>query len=297
MIQTLRVTHYRCLKAVEVSLTPLTVLMGPSAQGKSALLRSLEPSVAIGYRDYWRHDTTHPVTIELEFDAGPPSYRAVAPTWTRGDANRPVRTYTHQVVELDPKQLRQPVHVAHETKLNTTGMNLANVFASLPRADQLSLAKQLCALFPVFSDVDVRPYQTRSGQHRLLFQDSWGKNLWYTADEVSDGTVLLLALLALPHQAERPDVLCIEAPERGLHPQLLGPLVTLFRELSTGADGGPPVQVVLATHCADWLDWVQPEEVQFVQRNTTNGATQVQRASLNPSSWRQAYRNHNRKTP
>ncbi len=41
MITSLRIKNYRCLRDVTVALSPLTVLVGANASGKSALLAAL----------------------------------------------------------------------------------------------------------------------------------------------------------------------------------------------------------------------------------------------------------------
>jgi predicted ATPase len=113
---------------------------------------------------------------------------------------------------------------------------------------QGSVAEELAKLVPVLQDVNARPHPRGGGKHRLVFQDRWADSIWYEPHEVSDGTILTLAYLLLPHQEPPLDLVGIEEPERGLHPYLLGEIVGLLRKLSRGELGSKPVQVVLATH-------------------------------------------------
>ena len=185
--------------------------------------------------------------------------------------------------------MRQQNQAAHQSVLNADGSNLVNVFASLPRRVQSALAADLCKLVPTFADVDFGP--TNGGHQRLQFQDRWSKIL-YEPDEVSDGTMLLVAYLTLQHQDPAPDILAIEEPDRGLHPYLVGQLIDFLRKLTTGAVGPKAVQVVLATHSAELLDFVRPEEVRFLSRDPKDGGLVVRKVDTGSVDWQDAYREY-----
>jgi predicted ATPase len=173
-------------------------------------------------------------------------------------------------------------------QLSSGGGNLANVVGSLTRKEQGSLAEELCRMVPVFSDVDVIP--TQGGRHKLRFQDRWNPSVWYMPEEVSDGTMLILAFLTLQYQPQRPDVLAVEEPERGLHPYLVNQLIALLRRLSTGDVGdGRTMQVVLATQSAELLDYARPEEVRFLSRDRLTRAVDVYRIDPNSQDWQATF--------
>jgi predicted ATPase len=277
MIRTAHIRLFRCLREIRLELSPLTILMGPNASGKSSILRALDPSKSLAIGDYWRHQTSLEVSFEFTFEHGAPAYLAKKDLRVLRDPGRPWRDYSYQLLQLEVPAMRLPNIVQPERRLQHDGANLTNVVASLKRRQQLALAEQLCELVPVYDDVDVRPYETKRGQQRLLFQDRWAEDLWYTADDVSDGTMRLLAYLLVQHQGERPDLLAIEEPERGLHPYLLDSLLRVLRALSQGADGRPPIQVVMATHSPVLLDLARPDEVRFVTRSPRDGSAHVER--------------------
>ena len=143
----------------------------------------------------------------------------------------------------------------------------------------------------MFSDVDLQP--TSNGRHRLRFQDRWAPDLWFTPERVSDGTMLLLAFIVLQYQNPAPDLVTIEEPERALHPYLLDELIQMLRKMSTGEIGKKPVQVVLATHSAELLDYVRPEEVRFLTRSQEDGSVQVNQATTDTPNWRRVYETYN----
>ena len=174
--------------------------------------------------------------------------------------------------------------------LEADGSNLTNVVASLGRKHQDELAQQLCRLVPVYGDLDVRPCQL--GSLQLRFQDRWRPEIWYRPEEVSDGTMLMLAFLTLQYQPSPPDLLGIKEPERGLHPYLLDELIKLLRAFSTGKVGHKPMQVVLATHSAELLDFVEPTEVRFLSRSSEDGGVKIEQVDTNDPSWEQAFQEY-----
>jgi predicted ATPase len=139
-------------------------------------------------------------------------------------------------------------------------------------------------------DVDIMPYAT--GQHWLRFQDRWHPDVWYSPQEVSDGTLLVVAFLTLQYQSAPVDLVAIEEPERGLHPYLIGELIRLLRDMATGKVGPRPIQFVLATHSAELLELVRPEEVRFLNRSSADGSVQVTRIDTSSADWQQAFREY-----
>ena len=50
---------------------------------------------------------------------------------------------------------------------------------------------------------------------------------------ISDGTIRLLSMLvSLLYAPDRSSIICIDEPERYLHPQVFGPLIEIMREVS-----------------------------------------------------------------
>jgi predicted ATPase len=141
----------------------------------------------------------------------------------------------------------------------------------------------------VFADIDIRPSRGREGQNRLVFQDKWSPKTWYESHQVSDGSLFVLALLALKYQLAPPSLIAIEEPEHGLHPYLLSEIVELLRALSV--DPIAPMQVLLATQSSELLDLLRPEEVRFLTRKA-DGSVDVRAADLGSDTWKEAYDAH-----
>jgi predicted ATPase len=263
----------------EVSLTfePLTILVGPNASGKSTLLAALTPGIAWGgVDDKWQRREDVQVGIEVTLENGK----------THG---MPLSGYQYRRFHLDLTQLRQRNMVTEEFGLAPNGANLANVFGTLTRKEQTEVARQFSELVPMFDDVDVRP--ENSGNHQILFHDRWA-DVWYAPAQVSDGSMFVLALLLIQHERvarSMPRVVAIEEPERGLHPWLLGEILKVLRAMTRGELGGAKTQIILASHSAELLEFVQPEEVRFFRRDTEDGSVRVTQAPTKSPEWRAAF--------
>jgi predicted ATPase len=74
---------------------------------------------------------------------------------------------------------------------------------------------------------------------------------------ISDGTLRFIAYFVLLHRtnSDLPSLICIEEPERNLHPGLLNALSLVLKQLSR------KTQVVITTHSSQLLDCFKPEEI------------------------------------
>jgi predicted ATPase len=101
--------------------------------------------------------------------------------------------------------------------------------------------------------------RTRTGGHKIR------------ASDLSGGTLVALALLTLSHLAKPPTILCLEEPDRGIHPRLLRDLKDALYRLSYPQDFGEnrqAVQVIATTHSPYMLDLFSdhPEEIVIAQK-------------------------------
>lgn len=277
-LRSIHIENFRCLRSVDLEFEDLTVLVGPNGAGKSNLLGALRTHQGLEVSDQWRgNPDALPRRRGLLGDGIPFDQNF-------GQAPAP---WTFQELHLSASTLRTQQVLQHETMLSHDGSNLTNVLASLPRRNREQIAVRLAELVPVYRDVDLRP--THQGRHKIVLQDRWKPELWYDAAAVSDGTMLLLAFLTLGFVERPPQILGIEDPDQALHPFLLGELVSYLRKLAQGQLGSHPIQVILTTHSAQLLDFVEPQEVRFLSRDMNEGFTIIERAPVDTEHWRAAY--------
>ncbi len=105
------------------------------------------------------------------------------------------------------------------------------------------------------------------------------------ATRLSDGTLRYLGMLALLCDPAPPPLICIDEPELGLHPDLIGSLANLPRDASTRT------QLVVTTHSDLLVDAMtdQPESVFVCEKH--EGQTRVSQLSpLELAPWLEKYR-------
>ncbi len=91
-------------------------------------------------------------------------------------------------------------------------------------------------------------------------------------ESVSDGTVRLITMIVIAEWCTRTSALTtIEEPENGLHPHLTESIVGLFRSASEHG------QLLITTHHAGFLDYLQPEELLLCAKDE-DGNTTMRRA-------------------
>lgn len=105
--------------------------------------------------------------------------------------------------------------------------------------------------------------------------------------DISDGTLRILAFLAVLYQKETPSIICFEEPENGIHPWLLNKIMELLKIVSTEGITGKPVQVLITTHSPLLLNYVEPHQVRVVKLDK-EGKTQVSPLPLDSPRFQKA---------
>lgn len=186
---------------------------------------------------------------------------------------------------LRPEDLRRasPHEIASTPEegpphLGMHGAGLANAIADLllRGRDVLErIEESLTRAMPQVKRIDIKQRRTEEGgapMNELELVIRSGTRI--PSRFISDGVLLYLGYLYLVLGPNPAPLLLVEEPETGLHPGRLRSLMKLFRDMTTGAHGGPPTQVVLTTHSPMLLNLVEPEEIRVVQRGD-DGATTV----------------------
>ena len=162
-----------------------------------------------------------------------------------------------RVFSFSPGEIAKPVSLRKSLDLQPNGGDIPIVLTTLQ--DQFperfeAINSELVNWLPEFDRILLdtpSPLQrafllrTKEGRHRV------------PAPLLSEGTLISIALLTLCHLPERPPLIGIEDPDRGMHPRLLRDVLDAVHRLSHPEDFGddrPPVQVVMTTHSPYFLD-------------------------------------------
>src|SRR5262245_33836051 len=146
MVRYVHIQNYRCLREVEVTLEPLTVLVGANASGKSSFLAALCRWFTAA--DLWSRNPNLIARAAMSDQGqGQPlsgwTANAAGSVSTNGDVPNV------QLLRLDVEQLRAPSQLEEVKNPTTTGVGLANVFTTMARKGRDAVAKQFCDLVPM----------------------------------------------------------------------------------------------------------------------------------------------------
>lgn len=286
MIASVSFRNFKALRGTGLVLAPFNLILGPNGSGKTSLIQALlrlrtlsKLSLAEGPRK--------PGGPEIEFRFAPP-HEAVsvrlgcvsdlvcdmlqvepggAPEWPAvKEEISHIRSYLFDHYAMAEPSLRRT-----GTELSSNGGNLAAVLAEMTaRApeDFAALVKELIRLLPEFSGVEL----TESGEGVVEMVLRLDDGSPVTADNLSQGTLYLLAMLALCFEPKPPSVVCIEEIDRGIHPRMFREVRDLFYRLSYPESAGlkrKAVQVIATTHSPYLLDLFRahPEEIVISQKH------------------------------
>jgi predicted ATPase len=84
----------------------------------------------------------------------------------------------------------------------------------------------------------------------------------FSSRVISDGTLRLLALIAILDDPRRTGVLCFEEPENGVHEGRIPRLIELLRSATDIETANDPIfQILLNTHSAAVMSSLTPDEI------------------------------------
>jgi predicted ATPase len=282
VIASVRFRRFKALRATELALGPFNLVIGPNGSGKTSLIESLDRLRALSKlpprSDGAKHKHDGP-EIEFRFPAPNDSLvvklgcvsetvcdllevqPANAPGWPALSAEvGRIRRYflSHEAMTAVAKR-------SDGAELRTDGSNLAAVLANLRErapAAFTELTAELLRVLPEFRSVELVEHADDGVEFGLRLEEDGV----VPAAELSQGVLCLLGVLVLTYDPTPPSVVCIEEPDRGIHPRMLREIRDLLYRLSYPAAAGlrrTPVQVVATTHSPYFIDLFRdhPEEV------------------------------------
>lgn len=288
MIAAVHFKNFKALRCAEVRLAPFNLLIGPNGSGKTSLIQAL-----LRLRSLAALPAAHTGALANPRAGGPEIVYSFLPPFERvkvkaacahdelvcdtlvvehpggaeGEAlwqQLRARVLTIRGFLFDHYAMAVPAKREERRELSSNAANLAAVLVDwrdrFPAA-YAGLQAEFERIVPEFAGgID---FQEMGERVELLGRVN-GERV--PADGMSQGTLYLLAILALSFAPEPPAVVCIEESDRGVHPRVLREVRDALYRLSYPADFGlerAPVQVITTTHSPYLLDLFRdhPEEV------------------------------------
>lgn len=159
--------------------------------------------------------------------------------------------------------MRKPVPPGLSNRLLPDGSNLPLVLNSIKINDKNSytgIAEALNAVNPLFNGFDFNFL----GSSIELLLDEKGLNKAVHVTHISDGTLRYLCLLAIIFNARRGKLVCIDEPEVGLHPDMVGELIQAIVQTSDAT------QYIISTHSDHILNRLSVENIIVFEKDETN---------------------------
>ncbi|HEX8198891.1 MAG TPA: AAA family ATPase, partial [Isosphaeraceae bacterium] len=164
------------------------------------------------------------------------------------------------LLHLEASKLVQHDPAPDPTVISSEGIGLHSALASLALTDPDTWQRLQADLRRIIPTIRrLRHTAPRPDQPPSLLFDTVGADS-LAAVHVSEGTLLVLGLLAALHAPNRPSLILLDDLDRGLHPKAQRELITLLRGL---LDTNPDFQIVATTHSPYMLDCMAVNEVRM----------------------------------
>lgn len=270
MLTNVTIEGYRCFPELNVSLKPLTVLVGENDTGKSAFLRAVQ-LLAMETRlkiptDSWKLEAKRTIEVRGRTSTGEVQVRSDQAGRVRPPgADAALEPAVLYQLPSGGVQLRCRGYPDHQKPppLGEAGENIAALLDYLLRRDRISFDRYVSDVknyIPGLSDIQLGTPGESDREVELATEGGWVVR----QDQMSVGVRLMLFFVALGYHPSPPRLILLEEPENGVHPRRQAEIVRLLRDLTTGVNGKQPAQVILSTHSPYLLDSINLEKDQVL---------------------------------
>ena len=128
-------------------------------------------------------------------------------------------------------------------------------------------------MIPEFDDFLLKPQELNANYIKLNWVQKNNRNYVFGPEQISDGSLRFMALATLFLQPPDmlPNVIIIDEPELGLHPQAVDALAMMIKVASENC------QVIVATQSARLLDSFTPEDIIVVDWDKGKRSSRLRR--------------------
>lgn len=283
MIKQIHLENYRSFVDARVDLKPFNLVLGANGAGKTNFLRAfvdcgpfLVPFLQKGVAQPQKNES-----LPKHFNGGDNLVTVTFLSDTKGELicdkllhqNIP-RWHRDSVVlfRLNPDLISNAERTVAEAFVRSDGVGTTQTLESLKNGDQEILfeaaEKALIAYVPEIEKLSFANVQEGTKQMQVTER---GIRRPVRANQLSDGTRLIIALLAIIHQPIKPPVICLEDIDHGMHPRIFEQMVKLMQRIARDQD----VQIIATTHNPYLVDCFQDEPEAVILVEKKEGASTV----------------------
>ena len=301
-IEKIHIQNYKSLVDVTIEKpNPFTVFVGPNASGKSNIFEALEFFLSqfrfdvktvfnlFGGQNSFMYRGNLNENLSIEFVIDDLNYGITNPVIDGILFNLFETTFPQdKVISGKDKVIREQFFLSFnkyflgniesvrfrdisnsDNKLIADGSNLELILKRFLKEKDAKeeLTDWLGLLIPGFSDFTIN-YNSLKGIYELYILEKDNPKP-FPKKLVSSGTINTLSLLTAILQFDKPQFICIEEPENGVHPEAIKELVYFFKEQCEKKGH----YIWLTTHSQSLVSELRPEEIIVVDK--INGKTKV----------------------
>jgi len=179
-------------------------------------------------------------------------------------------------------KIRNAMLATSEKRLLPDGTNLPQILNTLKRNNKKKFRMILKKLNDVnrnYSDID---FNLIGGNIELMLEEK-KLNRSIHAINISDGTLHFLCLLSIFYNPNRGQLVCIDEPETGLHPDMMLQITNAIQEFSE------ETQFIIATHSENILNAFNLENIRVFEKNDKNETVINQFSDKDFKGWYDKY--------
>lgn len=161
-------------------------------------------------------------------------------------------------------KLRSVCRIDDNQLLKVNGANLPAFLYYLQQKAPKSLKRielNIKSVMPYFAGFVLEPRKLNPEEIQLAWKDQTDLDEFFTAMDLSDGSLRFIALSALLMQPDLPKTIIIDEPELGLHPVAIAKLAGLIKSAAER-----DCQMIISTQSVDLINNFAPENVITVDR-------------------------------
>lgn len=176
-----------------------------------------------------------------------------------------------------PELARKPNQSGADPHLDRTGENLSRYLQFIQRKNPVGFKQALDRISSKIPGVlNIKPDPQKDKRLLLEFWMEGFSTPFYQQD-VSDGTLKMLAYLLLMEDPSPSPLIGIEEPENGLHHQLLSALAREFKDYAEKLQGP---QLLITTHAPNFVDALTPKEVWILDKGNDGYSKLIRAADI-----------------